>query len=80
MAYVLHGAIEKNGLRRKLVLNKIRGYLKGKKTYIVAVTGILGAITAWLNGAIESTKMLELVIECIMGVTIRSGISSGGKK
>lgn len=55
--------------------------LKGYKTYITAGLTILGAIAAYLVGDVPLVDSIQLVITAVLGVTIRSGISSEiGKK
>ncbi len=53
-------------------------WLKGKKSYIVCVLGILTAIVAYLNGAITMTQAIEAIWTAIAGITIRAGVTKSG--
>lgn len=82
IAWIIYGAIEKDGIRRKLVmrevikvLDQIKNKLSGYKTYIVAGVAILGAVLSWVNGQIDSMKMIELVTGAILAMTVRDGIA-----
>jgi len=61
----------------KVMLESIREKLSGKKTYLVAIIGILGAVSAWVSGSIDTTKLIELTIEAILAATIRAGVAKG---
>lgn len=61
----------------KMVEN-IKEMLSGKKTYLVALSGIIGAILAFSNGQIDATKAIELIIEAILACTVRAGITKSG--
>ena len=62
-------------LKEKKMLDNLRKKISGKKTYLVAVVGMLGAVLAWVNGSVETTEMVNTVIGCILSMTIRSGIA-----
>ena len=38
-------------------MNKVREFLKGKKTYIGAAIGLLGAVMAWADGQINGAGL-----------------------
>lgn len=54
----------------------MREWLKGKKTFLTAAAGILGAIAAWSDGAIETAKLVELIWEAGLAVFIRAGVGT----
>ncbi len=54
--------------------------LKGYKTYITGVMTILGAIAAYLVGEAELGTTLSLVVTAVMGMTIRSGVTTEAAK
>jgi len=56
------------------------GWLSGKKTYVVAVTTILAAIGAYLTGEAGLATTIQLVVTSVLGMTIRSGITTEVKK
>jgi hypothetical protein len=51
----------------------IRLWLQGKKTYITALVGFVGAILAWSNGQIDLTGLLEAAWVAIMACTVKAG-------
>lgn len=59
----------------KDMLSKLRGSLDGKKTYIVGIVAVLGVILAWLNNSMTDIEAVKAIIEALMGMTIRAGIS-----
>jgi len=46
----------------------------GKKTYITAVLGIIGAIAAYLVGDATIAQAGQTVITCLLGAFIRNGV------
>lgn len=59
----------------KKMLENMRNKLKNKKTYLVGISAIIGAVIAWLNNAIDTNKLIELVVEAILAMTLRAGIA-----
>ena len=57
-------------------MNRIRAFLKGKKSYIVAVLGFLGAVVAWSENEISGTGLLSALWAAIQTCFIRAGISN----
>jgi hypothetical protein len=57
------------------VMSKVQAFLSGKKTYLVAVASILAIIIAYANGAMDSTAAIKAIIEAILAITIRAGVS-----
>ena len=57
-------------------MDKLRGFLKGKKTYITAAIGILGALAAWADGQISGTGLIAAVWAAAQTIFIRAGVAS----
>lgn len=85
LAWFLTGALEKDGLRRKLVtwaakkeiikmLDGIREKVAGKKTYLVAASTIVGTIAGWASGSIQTADAVQLIIGAILALTVKAGI------
>ena len=53
-----------------------QGILEGKKTYVAAVMGILGAVAAYLTGELAIADAAQLVLTAVLGMTIRKGIAT----
>ena len=58
-------------------MSKMRDWLKGKKTYIAAAIGILGAMIAWSESEVDTVGLLAAVWAAIQAITIRAGIANG---
>ena len=56
-------------------MNKLREFLKGKKTYITAAIGLLGAVVAWADGQIDGVALLAAVWAAAQACFIRAGIA-----
>ena len=52
------------------------GVLQGKKTYIVAGLGIIGAIASYLTGDVSSAQAGQLILTALLGATIRHGVAN----
>lgn len=61
-------------------MNKLREFLKGKKTYITATIGLLGAVVAWADGQIATVALLATVWAAVQACFIRAGIANGVAK
>ena len=59
-------------------MNKIRTWLKGKKTYITATIGLLGAVAAWADGQIDTLSLVAAVWVAIEAVFLRVAIEASG--
>lgn len=57
------------------MLENIKEKLKGSKTYLACLAGIIGAIVAWQNGAITTDKMIEIIWEAIVACFLRAGVA-----
>jgi hypothetical protein len=61
-------------------MNAIRDRLKGKKTYITAAIGILGAVVAWADGQMGTMGLLAAVWAAAQACFIRAGIATEVQK
>ena len=61
-------------------MDKLREFLKGKKTYITAAIGLLGAVIAWADGQIDGVALLAAVWAVAQACFIRAGISNEVQK
>ena len=57
------------------MVEKIRLWLQGKKTYLVAIGGIVAAIVAWANGALSGMGLIEAIIAALGLTSLRAAIS-----
>lgn len=57
------------------MFEKIKEALAGKKTYLVAVSSIIGVVIAWSTGNMDTVTAVQSIIACIMSMTIRNGIN-----
>jgi hypothetical protein len=57
-------------------MKTIRDFLKGKKTYITAAIGLLGAVAAWADGQIELPGLLAALWAAAAACFIRAGIAN----
>lgn len=55
------------------------GILSGKKTYITGILAILTTVGAYLTGDMALAEAAQLVLTAVMGMTIRSGITTETK-
>lgn len=51
----------------------------GKKTYLVALGGVLGAVGGFLTGTMSAPEAVQLAISSVLAATIRSGIAATPK-
>lgn len=49
--------------------------MNGKKTYLVALGGVLGAAGGFLTGALSAPEAIQLAITAALGATIRHGMT-----
>lgn len=55
-------------------------WLSGKKTYLVAASGILTAITAFANGQLSAVELAFAIFNGTGLAALRSGLSTDTKK
>ena len=51
-------------------------FLKGKKTYILGICGILYAIFGFITGNLDSVQALSFVFGCLTAMGLRNGITT----
>jgi len=61
-------------------MNKVRDFLKGKKAYITAAIGLLGAVAAWADGQIGTAGLLAAAWAVAQACFIRAGIANEVQK
>ncbi|MCE5280344.1 MAG: hypothetical protein ABFD92_07880 [Planctomycetaceae bacterium] len=61
-------------------ISKIREFLKGKKAYITAAIGLLGALAAWADGQIDILALLAAIWAAAQTCFIRAGIANEVQK
>lgn len=52
------------------------GFLKGKKTYVTSVTGIIGAIAAYLIGEISLVESFQVIWPLAAVFFLRKGLEN----
>ena len=57
-------------------MNTVREFLKGKKAYLMAAIGLLGALAAWADGQIDTVGLLAAAWAALQTVFIRAGIAN----
>lgn len=53
------------------------GFLAGKKTYVTAVTGIVGAVGAYLVGEMTLVDAFQVIWPLIAVAFLRKGVADG---
>ncbi|MBL7132952.1 MAG: hypothetical protein ISS78_02535 [Phycisphaerae bacterium] len=61
-------------------MGKLREFLKGKKAYITAAIGLLGAVVAWADGQIDTLALPAGVWAAAQACFIRAGIGNEVKR
>jgi len=73
--FIINKILKKLG--GKKMFDSIREGLRGKKTYFVAISAIIGGVIAWISGTIGTAELVKIVIEAVIACTIRAGIKNG---
>ena len=60
------------------VFKNIQLWLSGKKTYVVAVSGILTAVVAWSQGAIDTAQLVAALFAAVGTMTTRAAVAKSG--
>jgi hypothetical protein len=55
------------------------GILAGKKTYVVGVMALIGFAASYLTGDITLAQAMQGALTAVLGMTLRSGITSDTK-
>ena len=56
-------------------LERIKGLISGKKTYLLALGAVVGTVVAWTNGQVNDVDAIKQIWEALIATTIRAGIS-----
>jgi len=70
IAYVIGKGLPVNTMTR------IRDFMRGKKAYLTAAVGLLGAVVAWADGQIDTVALLAAAWAAAQTVFIRAGIAN----
>lgn len=57
-------------------MTKIREFLRGKKTYLTAAIGLLGALAAWSDGQITNVGLAAALWAAVQTCFIRAGVAN----
>ena len=58
-------------------MNKIREWLKGKKTYLTATIGVLGALLAYADSQIDLMALLASIWAAVQACWIHAALTRG---
>ena len=58
-------------------MKSAQDWLAGKKTYLVGIMAILGAVVAWVSGEMDLPAMMAAITAAIMAMTMRAGVAKG---
>lgn len=58
------------------MIDAIRDFLKGKKTYLVCIVGIITAIVGFADGNLSVAQLIEALFIAVGGMTLRAGVRS----
>ena len=50
--------------------------IKGKRTYMVAIGGVLAAVGAYMSGDMELGTMISIVTTSLLAVFLRKGVKA----
>lgn len=56
-------------------MSKILEFLKGKKTYCVAIAAIAAAVAAYSSDAMTAKELVEAIVGAVLAMTIRAGVA-----
>ncbi|MCY2927809.1 MAG: hypothetical protein NT031_20690 [Planctomycetota bacterium] len=57
-------------------MEKIREFLKGKKTYLTAAIGLASAVAAWADGQISGAGVLASLWAAAQACFLRAGLAN----
>ena len=63
-----------------LNMDKIREWLKGKKSYILGVSAILAAVVSWSTGALDAKEAIGTIMAALMSMSLRAGSANEAQK
>lgn len=53
----------------------VQDFLKGKKTYLLAIVAIITALVAWSEGTLNITELITAIFVAFQTMFIRAGVS-----
>jgi len=56
---------------------KLREWLKGKKTYLVAVAAVVASVIAYAEEVHDFPEMVKLIVAALLASTLRAGVGNG---
>jgi hypothetical protein len=59
---------------------KFRDFLKGKKTYLLAATTVIGALIGWSQGEINNLTFIGVILAAVQSCFIRAGAATEAVK
>ncbi|MFA6133397.1 MAG: hypothetical protein WC869_05195 [Phycisphaerae bacterium] len=57
-------------------MDRVKNFLKGKKSYITAAIGLAGAVLAWADGQIDNVALLAALWAALQACFIRAGLTN----
>lgn len=69
---LLKHILSKEAVKKRM--DNVKGFLQGKKTYIVAVGAIISVIIGWVSGSLTDVEAVKAIVEALLAMTIRNGI------
>ena len=61
-------------------MKSVRDFLRGKKTYLTAAIGLLGAVIAWADGDINGLALAAAAWAAVQTCFIRAGLANEVQK
>ena len=55
-------------------LEKLKGKLQGKKTYVIALLAMIISVLAWKGGSITLFQTVQTVLIALLFITMKAGI------
>lgn len=56
------------------MFEKVRKFLKGKKTYLTATSAIIVTIVSWAEGQISDFAAVQYILQSLIAIFIRNAI------
>lgn len=56
-------------------LKKIQNFLKGKKTYLLAIAAVSTALVTWAEGGLSNIQLVTALYAALATIFIRAGVS-----
>lgn len=59
------------------IMQSLKAFLGGKKTYLLAGVSLLGILIAWSGGEMDNLHAIEAAVAAVMAMTFRAAIAKG---